>query len=230
MTYDQGVDHDASFKLNLVLYNFPYAGNVNGGSLYNVGSGGRYWSRTASSTNGVYTLGFDSTQVKPASGDSRYRGFSVRCVALGGSLEEDSNVAVRVQPVLTIDATTDMKELASAATITTGSISATISANTAYQVMLSADQTSLKSATVTDTEIPASSTLQPGTNAWGIATNAEATAYAAITNSPTVYYSSATGSGTPGQTVHQFGIGASISPALPAGTYSTVVTVTAAAL
>lgn len=123
-----------------------------------------------------------------------------------------------------------MKELASAATITTGSISATISANTAYQVMLSTDQTSLKSATVTDTEIPASSTLQPGTNAWGIATNAEATAYAAITNSPTVYYSSATGSGTPGQTVHQFGIGASISPALPAGTYSTIVTVTAAAL
>lgn len=171
-----------------------------------------------------------STNVATADPAIRYVGLSIRCVALGGSLEEDSNVAVRVQPVLTIDATTDMKELASAATITTGSISATISANTAYQVMLSADQTSLKSATVTDTEIPASSTLQPGTNAWGIATNAEATAYAAITNSPTVYYSSATGSGTPGQTVHQFGIGASISPALPAGTYSTVVTVTAAAL
>ncbi len=219
-----------STKIRSAPYNCPYAGYVLNSSLGNVGSWGYYWSRTAGSTNAAYGLYFNSTNVDPANYANLYFGFSVRCVALGGSLEEDSNVAIRVQPVLTIDATTDMKELASATTITTGSISATISANTAYQVMLSADQTSLKSATVTDTEIPASSTLQPGTNAWGIATNAEATAYAAITNSPTVYYSSATGSGTPGQTIHQFSIGASISPALPAGTYSTVVTVTAAAL
>lgn len=214
------------------LSNFPYAGGVYDSSLGDVGSYGNYWSRTvySSSSQAAYLLSFDSSGTNPAGYSNRYNGWSVLCVALGGSLEEDSNVAIRVQPVLTIDATTDMKELASATTITTGSISATISANTAYQVMLSADQTSLKSATVTDTEIPASSTLQPGTNAWGIATNAEATAYAAITNSPTVYYSSATGSGTPGQTIHQFSIGASISPALPAGTYSTVVTVTAAAL
>ena len=223
---------DGSNKIRSAPYNFPYAGDVRDSSLNVVGSYGNYWSRTvdSSSSQAAYLLSFDSSGANPSGYSNRYNGWSVRCVALGGSLEEDSNVAVRVQPVLTIDATTDMKELASAATITTGSISATISANTAYQVMLSADQTSLKSATVTDTEIPASSTLQPGTNAWGIATNAEATAYAAITNSPTVYYSSATGSGTPGQTVHQFGIGASISPALPAGTYSTIVTVTAAAL
>ncbi len=221
---------DGSNKIRFAPYNFPYAGSVLDSALDGVSSFGLYWSRTAYSDTDAYHLPFTSSGVYPAFYNYRYVGRSVRCVALGGSLEEDSNVAVRVQPVLTIDATTDMKELASAATITTGSISATISANTAYQVMLSTDQTSLKSATVTDTEIPASSTLQPGTNAWGIATNAEATAYAAITNSPTVYYSSATGSGTPGQTVHQFGIGASISPALPAGTYSTIVTVTAAAL
>ena len=221
---------DGSNKIRSAPYNFPYAGNVYNGSLDGVGSYGVYWSRTADSSTNAYYLLFGSSGVNPAFYNYRYVGRSVRCVALGGSLEEDSNVAVRVQPVLTIDATTDMKELANAATITTGNISATISANTAYQVMLSADQTSLKSAAVTDTEIPASSTLQPGTNAWGIATNAEATVYAAITNSPTVYYSSATGSGTPGQTIHQFNIGASISPALPAGTYSTIVTVTAAAL
>ncbi len=225
-------DEAGSTKISSAPYNFPYAGYVYNGVLGDVGGQGDYWSRTIYSGDSqqAYRLVYNRVGIDPSHYYARYDGFSIRCVALGGSLEEDSNVAVRVQPVLTIDATTDMKELASAATITTGSISATISANTAYQVMLSADQTSLKSATVTDTEIPASSTLQPGTNAWGIATNAEATAYAAITNSPTVYYSSATGSGTPGQTIHQFGIGASISPALPAGTYSTIVTVTAAAL
>ena len=81
MTYDQGVDHDASFKLNLVLYNFPYAGNVNGGSLYNVGSGGRYWSRTAYSTKNAYHLYFYSTNVSPAGYGSCYNGYSIRCVA-----------------------------------------------------------------------------------------------------------------------------------------------------
>ena len=223
---------DGSNKIRSAPYNFPYAGDVYNGSLFNVGSLGLYWSRTVFSGNSqnAYLLVFNSSNVYPADGSIRYYGFSVRCVAvsLGGS--DESNVAIEVAPVLTIDATAGMEDVVEANEITTGNISATVTANTAYQVMLSAAQTALRDANIANEEIPASANVTPGTDAWGIATNAEATAYAAITNSPTVYYSSATGSGTPGQTVHQFGIGASISPALPAGTYSTIVTVTAAAL
>ena len=62
-------------------YNFPYAGFVSNGSLLYVGSRGFYWSRTASSTIYAYHLYFGSTNVAPASGNDRYYGFSVRCVA-----------------------------------------------------------------------------------------------------------------------------------------------------
>jgi len=62
-------------------YNFPYAGSVDNGSLNNVGSYGRYWSRTAYSTKLAYHLYFVSTDVYPASSLSRYLGYSIRCVA-----------------------------------------------------------------------------------------------------------------------------------------------------
>ncbi len=64
-----------------MIYNFPYAGGVLDSALSNVGSYGRYWSRTAYSTNLAYYLLFYSTNVDPAYYDSRYYGFSVRCVA-----------------------------------------------------------------------------------------------------------------------------------------------------
>jgi len=63
-------------------YNFPYAGDVDSGSLYGVGSWGFYWSRTAGSSTLAYTLYFNSSVVNPAgSGNSRYGGYSIRCVA-----------------------------------------------------------------------------------------------------------------------------------------------------
>ena len=72
---------DGSNKIRSAPYNFPYAGNVVDSALNNVGSDGRYWSRTAYSTNGAYNLYFNSTYVNPANLSSRYDGFSVRCVA-----------------------------------------------------------------------------------------------------------------------------------------------------
>ena len=72
---------DGSNKIRSAPYNFPYAGNVVDSALNNVGSDGRYWSRTAYSTNGAYNLYFNSTYVNPANLSSRYVGCSVRCVA-----------------------------------------------------------------------------------------------------------------------------------------------------
>ena len=70
-----------STKIRSAPYNFPYAGSVVNGSLNNVGSDGYYWSRTATSSTRAYGLYFNSSDVYPADFNSRYDGFSVRCVA-----------------------------------------------------------------------------------------------------------------------------------------------------
>ncbi len=224
-----GITNDAagSTKLRSAPYNFPYAGYVDNGSLYNVGSDGVYWSRTANSTNYAYILYFYSSTVYPASNGTRYVGRSVRCVATSGSntTTKDGNLSVEILPTLTIDAVTDMDEVANPTAITTGNITATVSANGAYQVLLSAKEPNLTSKEVDDI-IPASSNLTVGTNGWGIATN-DAGAYAAITTVPTVYYNTTAIGKVTTQTVHTFNIGATISPTLPASMYSTLVTVTA---
>ena len=63
-------------------YNFPYAGYVLNSTLYNVGSGGYYWSRTAYSAISAYNLSFYSSDFIPGtSNNARHLGFSVRCVA-----------------------------------------------------------------------------------------------------------------------------------------------------
>ena len=220
-----------STKIRSAPYNFPYAGNAGRSSLNGVGSNGDYWSRTvySSSSQGAYRLWFNSSNVYPAYSGYRYLGYSVRCVAvsLGGS--DESNVAIEVAPVLTIDATAGMEDVVEANEITTGNISATVTANTAYQVMLSAAQTALRDANIANEEIPASANVTPGTDAWGIATGNTDTPYAAITTSPTVYPATVTDGTEVAQKVHQFGIGVSVSSSLSSGTYSTIVTVTAAA-
>ena len=66
--------------LSAPLY-FVRAGYVDGGSLYIPGYGGRYWSGTLGSSAYAYYLYFDSSSVDPAYNDSRYYGFSLRCVA-----------------------------------------------------------------------------------------------------------------------------------------------------
>ena len=226
-----GITNDVagSTKIRSAPYNFPYAGGVWGSQLGYSDSYGDYWSRTARSGNNAYHLYFDSSTVYPALNGNRYNGFSVRCVAisLGGS--DESNVAIEVAPVLTIDATAGMEDVVEANEITTGNISATVTANTAYQVMLSAAQTALRDANIANEEIPASANVTPGTDAWGIATGNTDTPYAAITTSPTVYPATVTDGTEVAQKVHQFGIGVSVSSSLSSGTYSTIVTVTAAA-
>lgn len=62
-------------------HNFPYAGHVDNSSLYDVGSVGNYWSRTANSAGSAYYLDFDSSYIGSVDNNLRYRGFSIRCVA-----------------------------------------------------------------------------------------------------------------------------------------------------
>ena len=58
---------------------FPAAGNVNGGSLGDLGGYGFYWSRSFDSPAGAWRLNFKSGQ-RGVNTDYRYFGFSVRPV------------------------------------------------------------------------------------------------------------------------------------------------------
>ena len=62
--------------------NFLYSGLVYGSSVNSRGSGGYYWSKSASSSYYAYGLYFYSSNVGPSSSDgNKYYGFSVRCLA-----------------------------------------------------------------------------------------------------------------------------------------------------
>ena len=55
-----------------------------GGSLYDAGYGGLYWSSVDRSSSSAYDLYFYSGGVTPSNYGIRYNGFSIRRVALGG--------------------------------------------------------------------------------------------------------------------------------------------------
>ena len=61
--------------------NFLYSGNVYGSSIDYRGSLGNYWSKSAASSNSAYYLLFLSSYVYPSYYNSKYYGFSVRCLA-----------------------------------------------------------------------------------------------------------------------------------------------------
>ena len=64
---------------------FVRGGNVGPGyALDYAGDYGGYWSSVGRSSSYAYDLSFVSGLVYPSSGNYRYNGFSVRCVALGG--------------------------------------------------------------------------------------------------------------------------------------------------
>ena len=222
---------------------WPAAGTYSPNASKEVGINGLYWSKTATAnTSYAYNFGFGVNN-RPSLDNFYYgksNGLTVRCVA--DSYEEvlpeidKKNVdiiAIVVPPVISIDATSGMKEEVDPNKVTTGTISATVSANTAYSVQLSASKTSLtNSALGVDTEItssnsiPASTNVQAKTNAWGIL-NSDNSTYSAITTNPTKYYSTEDFNEETQSTKHTFTLGVSVSPTLPAGEYSTTVTITA---
>ncbi len=68
-------------KLRTFPNNFVYSGNVNESSVNVRGSGGSYWSATASSGYNAYYFAFYSTLVYPGTdNNNKYNGRSVRCV------------------------------------------------------------------------------------------------------------------------------------------------------
>jgi len=130
-------------------------------------------------------------------------------------------------------------------TITNGSIRANVSSNTPFQIKLSAAEPNLTNGDKSSS-INASSSPMPGTNAWGFVSNAQSEtdpskySYQALTASPATFYRSASGASftpvlgafdsdgttpTTGAGI-ELPFGVTVAPTLPAGDYSTTVTVT----
>lgn len=105
--------------------------------------------------------------------------------------------------------------------VKTGTIGATVTANQEYTVSLSAAEPRLVHAENSSYSIPASDNVAVGTDAWGVKKSG-ATTYTGLTTTPVVFYT-----GTSADS-HSFEVGISLGSFLPAGTYSTDVTVTAA--
>ncbi len=219
---------------------FPAAGTVYGDGLAYAGSSGAYWSRTGylRSPDYAYSLLFSSSEVYPADSNSnRDSGFSVRCVAAGGlepneapaipPSSKDGSITVNVTPTITLDVSDGVTATAEADKIATGTIEATVTSNSDYDVLLSAKEPRLISKENSNNYIPVVSTsnpVQPGNDAWGILNKSGL--YDPITTTPSPFYSTLTTSNN--SKTHKFTVGISISPSLPADTYATEVTVTAA--
>ncbi len=206
------------------------AGTVGSDAILQYMSNGYYWSSTASSEEKAYNLYFLKTGTNPAASNNRLAGRTIRCVAESWPSKDVDVIAVVVPPVISIDATSGMNKEVDPNLVTKGEISATISANTTYAVQLSANKTSLTNPNSSEeptptNSIPASSNVQAKTNAWGIL-NSDNTTYSAITTNPTAYYNTESANEDSSKT-HTFTLGVSVSPTLPAGEYSTTVTITA---
>ena len=68
-------------KLRSNPYYFVRSGNIYGGTLYNPGASGYYWSSTVSGSTFAYVLRFNGTDIYPARNHGGDNGWSVRCVA-----------------------------------------------------------------------------------------------------------------------------------------------------
>ena len=233
-----------SIASNIEDYNFDLLGGVaNSAGLKYAGSQGAYWSRV-SAVSGDAAIIFKTANNGWSDANDfywRYHGATIRCIADTTTLESEDlsnsrtsasdSIAVKVANTLSIDAVSGMEEEVDSTSVANGAITATIAANTNYKVLLSAEKTSLTSTnSANDAEIPASTNVAAGTNAWGIR-NSDNSTYSAITTEEKEYHNTTAPSTNPAipGTVHTFNIGISVSPSLPADTYSTEVTITAAA-
>lgn len=141
---------------------------------------------------------------------------------------------------LTVDNVLTLKNVSGGSTINaspsavveTGSISATVTSNSKYTLSLSASKPQLTlsnaDATADDTKQIPAGVPAAGKNAWGVKKSGAST-YTALTSTQQTFFTSAASAPTEAGTTTTFGIGVSVAPSLPAGEYSTIVTVTAAA-
>ena len=63
---------------------FVRGGLVSPDGMRHTGTDGHYWSSVGGNSSDAYRLYFRSGYVNPSATFTRYHGFSVRCVALGG--------------------------------------------------------------------------------------------------------------------------------------------------
>jgi len=141
-----------------------------------------------------------------------------------------SNVAITVSPVISIDATSGMSSEVDFTTVAHGDITATISSNQKYQVLLSTNQSTLEQSPIVPNHnipmITTDTTITPGTRAWGIQkTNATLYSPIGIGNNKVLFYESL---GAESKTI-TFPVAISVDSTLPSGTYATEVIITATA-
>ena len=154
-----------------------------------------------------------------------------------------SNVAITVSPVISIDATSGMSSEVDFTTVAHGDITATISSNQKYQVLLSTNQSTLEQSPIVPNHnipmITTDTTITPGTRAWGIKKTNSALAGGTlgdttantlfspigIGNNKVLFYESL---GAESKTI-TFPVAISVDSTLPSGTYATEVTITATA-
>ena len=72
---------DYTAKMEAIPLQFLRAGRYDGGTFYNGGTHGRYWSSTASTAANGYNLNYNTSNTYPQNSNAKYNGFSVRCVA-----------------------------------------------------------------------------------------------------------------------------------------------------
>ncbi len=196
---------------------------------------GYYWSRKVRDSDTAYNLHFSSSSASTIY-SNRSDGHPVRCVAPGGldKVEKpvwqdtaDAGINVTVPKVITLDVSDGVNATADAYNVVTGEIVATVTSNNIdYEVLLSSEQPSLIGQKDSTNSIPVVSSTNPvekSNNAWGILNASNL--YDPITKTPQQFYNTTTTNGK--STSYTYGVGISISPTLPADTYSTTVTVTA---
>ncbi len=152
------------------------------------------------------------------------------CIERTGSTE----VLLNVQSLLILDAASGDTISAKGDETVNGKISATVRSSHDYTISLSSANPTLTNPDNVDYTIPATSDVTAGINGWGVKKDASVkkdtdTDYTAVTTTPTVFFEggpTALVEGEGNQTNFEVGVG--VSPVLPAGTYSTTVTVTAA--
>jgi len=143
---------------------------------------------------------------------------------------KEANVSIKVAPVISIDATSGMSSEVDFTTVAHGDITATISSNQKYQVLLSTNQSTLEQSPIVPNHnipmITTDTTITPGTRAWGIQkTNATLYSPIGIGNNKVLFYESL---GAESKTI-TFPVAISVDSTLPSGTYATEVTITATA-
>lgn len=157
--------------------------------------------------------------------------FAVKTAA--NSVQNGMEVAFNVQPTISIDALAQGSPapiVLSPTTIRTGEITASVTANTAYALLLSAkteEGTAMTHEKNTASFIPPTDNLQDGTAGWAIM-NEISGKYQGITTNPARYFES-TNTKPITDDHHTFTVGIAASKNLASGIYSATVVVTAAA-